>query len=88
MDHLRRLDQSSHMPRAVCRNGRVLAVVPAHLTHAYGPDAAPTPTLAAFIAEVARLNWASVEDVEILMVCHVHPQSSAVDCIDCEPLEI
>jgi hypothetical protein len=79
-ESLRRQDASAHMPLAVCRNGQVIDLIPA------GTDTSDQPTreglFAAAAAEIGRSDG-----LEILVVCHLHPTSSAVDCLDCEPIE-
>lgn len=84
-DSARRQDASAHMPLAVCHNGRVLAIVPNHLENAYGPDCRPNSVLWEFVTRAAAQHWLSPDDTEILATCHLHPCSSAVDCLDCEP---
>nr|GID40225.1 hypothetical protein Aca09nite_67310 [Actinoplanes campanulatus] len=73
------------MPLSICHNGRVLALVPAHLVNDFGADARPAPALWEHITRVAALHWLSPDDTELLLPCHLHPAFSAVDCLDCEP---
>lgn len=80
-DSIRRQDDSAHMPLAVCHNGRVIDVVPA------GTDTTDPATRAGLFAAAAAEIGVSVMHLEILTVCHLHPTSSTVDCLDCEPLE-
>jgi len=84
-DSIRRQDASAHMPLAVCHNGRVLATVPSGMDGQYGEDGRPNAVLWSFVTSVAARHWLSPDDTEILVVCHLHPNSSAVDCLDCEP---
>jgi hypothetical protein len=81
-----RQDASGHMPLGVCHNGRVLALVPRRLENDYGRDGRPGPALWDFITHAAAKHWLSPDDTELLQVCHLHPTSSAVDCLDCEPI--
>lgn len=80
-DSLNRQDASGHMPLAVCQNGRVIDLVPA------GADYLSEEGIAALRGATAAKIGVVPELLEILVVCHLHPQSSAVDCLDCEPLE-
>jgi hypothetical protein len=84
-ESVHRQDASGHMPLLICHNGRVLAPVPARLVDGFGPDARPNAALWAHITKVAALHWLSPDDTELLVPCHLHPTSSAVDCLDCEP---
>ncbi|GAA0529236.1 hypothetical protein GCM10010172_07360 [Paractinoplanes ferrugineus] len=76
-DHLERRDGAL----AVCHNGRVVDLVPD------GVDASDQTTREGLFAAAAAEIGVVVGDLEILAICPVHPQSSAVDCIDCDPIE-
>lgn len=76
---LRRQDASSHMPVAVCHNGQVIDLVP------QGVDDSDQPTREALFAAASAETGIPVMQLEILLVCHLYPTSSAVDCLDCEP---
>ncbi len=84
-ESIKRQDASGHMPLAVCHNGRVLGNVPKHLENQYGTDSRPAPDLWDFITRAAALHGVNPDDTELLQACHLHPKSSAVDCLDCEP---
>jgi hypothetical protein len=78
-ESIRRQDASKHMPLAVCLDGRVI-------------DLVPDDTYDGSIECIAALRGAASAELglpperfEILLVCHLHPTSSAVDCLDCEP---
>ncbi len=78
-ESIRRQDTSRHMPLAVCYEGTVLDVLPKDAdTHTDEGRAALREAAAAEIGVNPDL-------LEILLVCHLHPTSSAVDCLDCEP---
>lgn len=68
-------------PLAVCHNGRVIDLVPD------GVDASDQATREGLFAAAAAEIGVPALDLEILTVCHLHPTSSAVDCLDCEPTE-
>ena len=74
-------DASAHMPVAVCHNGRVIDLVPR------GVDDSHQPNRESLFAAASAKTGIPVMDLEILLVCHLHRQSSAVDCLDCEPTE-
>jgi hypothetical protein len=80
---IRRQDASglSGAPTAVCHNGRVIDLMPA------GMDDSDQPTREALFAAASAETGIPVMELEILLVCHLHPTSSAVDCLDCEPIE-
>jgi hypothetical protein len=80
-ESIHRQDASGHMPLGVCHNGRVIDLVPACA------DYLSEKGIAALRGATAAEIGVSPELLEILVVCHLHPQSSAVDCIDCEPEE-
>jgi hypothetical protein len=80
-ESLRRQDDSGHMPLAVCLDGRVIDLVPA------GADYPSAEGIAALRGASAAEIGVAPDRLEILVVCHLHPQSSAVDCLDCEPIE-
>ena len=80
-DSVRRQDASAHMPLAVCLDGRVLDVVPDDA------DTASAEGRAALFAAAAAGSGVDPSGLEILAVCHLHPTSSAVDCLDCEPVD-
>lgn len=80
-ESIRRQDASSHMPVAVCHQGRVIDLVPADV------DDSDQPTREALFAAASAETGIPVMELEILLVCHLHPTSSAVDCLDCEPIE-
>lgn len=63
------------MPLGVCLDGELFKLVPA------GSDGR------AELAAVAAKHGRSADEFEILVVCHRHPTSSAVDCLDCEPVD-
>jgi hypothetical protein len=67
-------------PLAVCHNGRVIHLVPNGVDTS--DDAARATLFAAAAAEIG-VN----DGLEILAACPLHPTSSAVDCLDCEPLD-
>jgi hypothetical protein len=77
-DSIRRQDASAHMPLAICHNGRVIDLIPE------GVDASDQRTRDGLFA--AAFAETGFEVLEILAVCHLHPTSSAVDCLDCEPV--
>jgi hypothetical protein len=75
-ESIRRQDASKHMPLGVFRNGDLVAVVEDRDGDPHG--------------RATRDLWADLNDVdphelEVLLLCHLHPMSSAVDCLDCEP---
>ncbi|MEU4558449.1 hypothetical protein AB0F72_08665 [Actinoplanes sp. NPDC023936] len=74
-----RQDASGHMPLAVCLDGRVIDLVPD------GADTYSAEGRAALYAAAAAEIGVASGRFEILAVCHRHPTSSAVDCLDCEP---
>jgi hypothetical protein len=78
-ESIRRQDASGHMPLAVCLDGRVINLVPD------GVDYQSEAGIAALRGAAAAELGLPVERFEILVVCHRHPTSSAVDCLDCEP---
>ncbi len=78
-ESIRRQDASGHMPLAVCYQGRVIDLL---------ADDADTHTAkgrAALREAAAAEIGANPDLLEILLACHLHPTSSAVDCLDCEP---
>ena len=81
-ESIRRQDASglAGAPVAVCQNGVVIDVVPR------GVDSSDQPTRERLFAAVAAKLGVSPMELEILLICHLHPQSSAVDCLECEPL--
>lgn len=78
-ESIRRQDASGHMPLAVCRNGVVVDFVPGGLDTS-------DPDIRARLFAAAAAEFGSLDGLEILAVCHLHPRSSAVDCLDCEPI--
>jgi hypothetical protein len=78
-ESIRRQDASGHMPLVVCYNGRVIDPVPACADY-QSPEG-----IAALCGAAAAEIGVAPELLEILVVCHLHPTSSAVDCLDCEP---
>jgi hypothetical protein len=72
---LNRQDASGRMPLAVCLDGRVLARV------------RPGSDAAACLGEVAAERGIDPGHLEILQVCVKHPETSAVDCVICEPVD-
>lgn len=76
---IRRQDASGHMPLAVCLDGRVIDLVPD------GADYKSPEGIAALRGAAGAELGLPLERFEILLVCHRHPTSSAVDCLDCEP---
>ena len=78
-ESIRRQDASGHMPLAVCHNGRVIDLLP------MDTDTRDQRTREGLFAAASAETGIAVTDLEILAVCHLHPTSSAVDCLDCEP---
>jgi hypothetical protein len=76
---IRRQDASGHMPLAVCLDGQVIDLVPD------GVDYTSEAGIAALRGAAAVELGVPAERFEILVICHLHPTSSAVDCLDCEP---
>ncbi len=68
------------MPLAVCLNGAVFALVPE------GADTTSAEGIAALRGWAGDRLGVPPERFEILQVCHLHPASSAVDCLECEPV--
>ena len=68
------------MPLAVCHNGRVIDPIP------LDTDSSHQPHREALFAAASAETGIPVMELEILVVCHLHPTSSAVDCLDCEPI--
>lgn len=79
-ESIRRQNASGYMPLAVCHNGRVIDLVPV------GADHQSPEGIAALRGAAAAEIGVAPELLEILIVCHLHPTSSAVDCLDCEPV--
>lgn len=79
-DSLSRQDASADMPLAVCLDGRVIDLVPADA------DYLSAEGIAALRGAAAAEIGVPPERLEILVVCHLHPTSSAVDCLGCEPI--
>jgi hypothetical protein len=77
-ESIRRQDASAHMPLGVFRNGELVAVI---------EDPAGDPSGTATRDLWAAHNEVSPFELEVFVLCHLHPLSSAVDCLDCEPLE-
>lgn len=78
---IRRQDASRRMPLAVCLDGRVIDFVPD------GVYDGSLECIAALRGAAGAELGLPPERFEILAVCHLHPTSSAVDCLNCEPLE-
>lgn len=76
-DSVRRQDASAHMPLGVFRNGELVAVV---------EDRDGDPHGRATRDLYAAHNDVDPHELEVLLLCHLHPTSSAVDCLDCEPI--
>lgn len=74
-----RQDASGHMPLAVCLDGQVVGLIPENA------DSTSPEGIAALRGAAAAARGIPAERFEILQVCHLHPGSSAVDCLDCEP---
>jgi hypothetical protein len=70
------------MPVAVCLDGRVVDLVPP------GADYMSAAGIATLRAAASAEIGVPAERFEILTVCRLHPQSSAVDCLDCEPVDV
>lgn len=71
-ESIRRQDASSRLPLCVWRNGDLVGAVNNH--------GEAEELIAGFVAAgEQRCNF------EVLVPCHLHPTSSAVDCLDCEP---
>lgn len=75
-ESIRRQDAPGHMPLGVFRNGELVAVV---------DDAEADPYGSATRDLYAAVNDVDPYELEVLLLCHLHPGSSAVDCLDCEP---
>jgi hypothetical protein len=73
-ESVRRQNTSAHMPLGVFRNGDLVAVV---------DDADPHGRATRDL--YAAAHDADPYELEVLLLCHLHPTSSAVDCLDCEP---
>jgi hypothetical protein len=71
-ESIRRQDASGHLPLCVWRNGDLVGAVE---TVEDGRE-----LIAKFVAAGERET-----SFEVLVPCHLHPTSSAVDCLDCEP---
>lgn len=72
--------QDNGGPLSVCLDGQVVILVPP------GIDYQSEAGIAALRgAAAAKLNLPA-ERFEILVTCAAHPRSSAVDCLDCEPV--
>lgn len=80
-ESVHRQDASAHMPLAVCLDGQVINLVPDGADHQ--SDAGITALRGAAAAKLG----VPPERFEILAVCYRHPTSSAVDCLDCEPID-
>lgn len=69
---INRQDASGHLPLCVWKNGDLVGAV-------NDRDEADELIDDFVAAGDAR------SDFEVLVPCHLHPTSSAVDCLDCEP---
>ncbi len=76
-----RQDESGNSPLALCHNGRVLAIAVPAADYPMLDD----PAIRAQAERLAAQHGLRWDDLELLAICHLHPQSSAVDCLDCEP---
>jgi len=65
----------------------VLAVIPRDVERQYGLDAAPAGDLLALMQDTASRHALTVHDLEVQVICALHPGSSAMDCLVCEPLD-
>jgi hypothetical protein len=82
-----RQNESGRMPLAICHNGRVLHVIDPNGPYANEAlDGDMRSPLAQHMSLVVAVHGLRFEDVELLAICHRHPQSFAADCLDCEPL--
>ena len=62
-------------PLGIFRNSSLIRIVPTT-----DPDGSATRN------QVATLFGRPESEYEVLLTCPRHPQSSAVDCLDCEPV--
>lgn len=74
---IERQDASAHMPLGVFLNGQLIGTVN-HLDDPYGEVA---------VKRIAAERGIEPRGFEVLTLCHLHPNVSAVDCLDCEPVE-
>lgn len=73
--------QDAGGPLAVCLDGRVIDLAPS------GADYLSPEGIAALRGAAGAELGLPEERFEILVTCAKHPKSSAVDCLDCEPLD-
>lgn len=71
-----RKNASAHMPLGIFSGDRLMATA----------DPTADFTGEHTRAAVAKSTGMAETDLEILLLCHLHPTSSAVDCLDCEPV--
>lgn len=76
---IERQDKSAHMPLGVFLRSELVGTVTDQREDPYGEEAVKR-----IAAERGIEPW---RGFEVLTLCHLHPTVSAVDCLDCEPVE-
>lgn len=79
MNHsIERQDASGHMPLGVFLQGELVGTVTDQRDDPYGEHA---------VQRIATERGINQHLFEVLTLRHLHPTVSAVDCLDCEPVE-
>jgi hypothetical protein len=75
---LERQDASAHMPLGVFLHGELVGTVTDQRRDPHGYEA---------VRRIAAERGIEIRGFEVLTLCHLHPTVSAVDCLDCEPVD-